>query len=123
MENAVITAVLILILAGAVYGIVKRIRYGSACCGTKTPAEKKVKVKDKSTANYPYRYVLNVEGMHCSKCARRIENALNRTDGRWARADVEKKQVDLLSKHEEKENELSDAVSRAGYTLCGFTVI
>ena len=117
MGNAIITAILILIVAAAVYGTVRRIRYGSACCGTKTPAEKRIKVKDKNTANYPYRYLLDVDGMHCSNCARRIENTFNRTEGRWAVADVGQKQLRLLSKHEEKESDLISLTAQAGYTM------
>ena len=123
MGNAIITAILILIVAAAVYGTVRRVRYGSACCGTKTPAEKRIKVKDKNTANYSYRYLLDVDGMHCSNCARRIENALNKTEGRWATADVAGKQVNLLSKHEETESEISETISRAGYTMRSFMAI
>ncbi len=123
MGNAIITAILILIVAAAVYGTVRRRRYGSAWCGTKTPTEKRIKVKDKNTANYPYRYLLDVDGMHCSNCARRIENALNKTEGRWATADVAGKQVNLLSKHEETESEISEVISREGYTVRSFMAI
>lgn len=112
-----VIAVLLVIVALAVYGTVKRIRYGSACCGTKDPAEKKVRVSDRNKDHYPYRYLLSVDGMHCSNCARRIENAFNRTEGRWASADVGKKEVRLLSKHEEEERDLADITGSAGYTL------
>ena len=46
------TLVVYLILTGiialAVYGTIKRIRYGSSCCGTHEPAHKRVKVADKN---------------------------------------------------------------------------
>ena len=123
MGEIIVVMTLILILALAVYGTVRRIRYGSSCCGTKEPGEKKVRVKDKNKANYPFTYVLSVDGMHCSNCARRIENALNKTDGRWATADVAGKQVNLLSKHEETESEISEVISREGYTVRSFMAI
>ena len=116
-QNIPAMIVLLVIVALAVYGTVKRIRFGSACCGTKEPPEKKVRVKDKNRDHYPYKYVLSVDGMHCSGCARRIENAFNRTDGRWATASVEKSEVRLLSKREETESELADITDSAGYTL------
>ncbi len=116
-QNIPAIIVLLAIVALAVYGTVKRIRFGSACCGTKEPPEKKVRVKDKNRDNYPYKYVLSVDGMHCSGCARRIENAFNRTDGRWATASVEKSEVRLLSKREETESGLADITDSAGYTL------
>ena len=116
-QDIVILAILVAIIAIAVHGIVKRIRFGSACCGTKEPPEKKIRVKDKNKAHYGYRYILSVDGMRCSGCARRVENAFNKTEGRWAKADIEKKEVRLLSKKEEKENDLAGITSAAGYTM------
>ena len=120
MGNVLSGLLLILILAIAIYGTVRRIRHGSSCCGEHEPAEKKIKVKDRNRDNYPYEYILKIDGMHCSNCAVRIENALNRGGDRWARADLGKKQVSLLSKREETENDLGTVVASAGYTLLTF---
>ncbi len=117
MSDFIVGAVLILIIAAAAYGTFRRIRYGSSCCGERDPAEKKIRVRDKNPKNYPYTYVLSVDGMHCSNCARRIENAFNAMDGRWAIADVGKKEVLLRSKSEETESDLSRVTSEAGYTM------
>lgn len=120
MSDFVIIILLILIIAFAIYGIVKRIRFGSSCCGSKTPADKKVKVNDRNKANYPYRYTLKVDGMHCSNCARRVENAFNSKDGRWAVVNLEKKEVRLLSKYAETEEELAGITASAGYTMLSY---
>ncbi len=117
MGNVIITAILILIVAGAVCSTVRRIRYGSSCCGTKELPEKRIKVKDKNKAHYTYTYVVKVDGMHCANCARRVENALNEGDGRWAIADVGQKEVRLLSKQAESEDEIRKAIAAAGYTM------
>ena len=116
-QNIVIILILLAVFAAAIYGIVRRIRFGSSCCGTKNPGDKKIRVKDKNRDHYPYKYALSVEGMHCAGCARRIENAFNRTEGRWAVADVAKKEVRLLSKQEESESDLEKITGSAGYTL------
>ena len=121
MGNIVIIAVLVLIISAAIYSTIKRIRYGSSCCGTREPADKKIRVRDKNRANYPNRYTLSVDGMHCSNCARRIENAFNKTEGRWATADVGRKEVLLLSKLDETEDGLSEIVASAGYTMLSCT--
>ncbi len=117
MENIIIVTALILILAAAIYGTVKRIRFGSSCCGSKTPPEKKVKVKDRNKNNYPYKFTLSVDGMHCSNCARRVENALNKTEGRWATVDLANKEVSLYSKHEETDRDLASVIAASGYTM------
>ena len=53
---------------------------------------------DKNKSHYPYEYILVVDGMRCSNCVRRVENALNSVDGFWAKANLEKKSVNVLSK-------------------------
>ena len=120
MGNVIITVVLIVIIALAVYNTIRRIRYGSSCCGERDPAEKKIKVADTNIHNYPYTYTLQIDGMHCANCARRIENALNRLEGRWATADVGKKEVLLRSKSEESESELGSIIASAGYTMLSY---
>ncbi|MCR5774438.1 MAG: heavy-metal-associated domain-containing protein [Lachnospiraceae bacterium] len=117
MGQIIVIAVLILIIVYTVYDTVRRIRGGSSCCGGGEPAEKKIKVGDRNKKNYPYKYILSVEGMHCANCARRVENAFNAGEGRWAIADVGKKEVTLLSKHEETENELREITESSGYTM------
>ncbi|MCR4749140.1 MAG: cation transporter [Lachnospiraceae bacterium] len=121
MANIITVMILILIISFAVYGIVDRIRFGSSCCGTKNAGEKKVKVEDKNKDHYQFKYILSVEGMHCSNCARHIENAFNKTGERWASANVEKKEVILLSKHEETEEDLRRITSSAGYTFISYS--
>ncbi len=123
MGNAIVTAVLIVIVICAIYSTIKRIRFGSSCCGEKTPPDKKIRVKDRNKNNYPFRYVISVDGMHCANCARRIENAFNATGGRWAKADISKKEVELLSKSEETERNISDIVSSAGYVMLSYKIL
>ena len=117
MGDFVIVAILVLIVVGAVYGTVRRIRYGSSCCGERTPADKKVKVEDKDKTHYPYTYSLNVEGMICSNCARHVENAFNVKAGMWAKVNLEKKEVLLRVKSDISERELAEIVASAGYTM------
>ncbi len=120
MGNAIVLVILLLIVALAVASTVKRIRFGSACCGTKDPAEKKIRVKDRNKAHYKYEYLLKVDGMHCSNCARRVENAFNKDADRWAIADVGQKEVRLLSKKEEAESELQRITASVGYTMLSY---
>ena len=117
MGNIVVYIVLALIIAGAVYGTVKRIRHGSACCGEHEAAPKKVRVSDTNKKNYQYLYNLKVDGMHCANCARRIENKFNSEEGLWATADIGEKSVTLRSKKVLDESYCRKLVADAGYTL------
>ena len=123
MGNTVIIIVLLAIVALAVCSTIRRIRYGSSCCGERDAAPKKVKVADRNKAHYPHEYVLKVDGMHCSNCDRRVENALNAGEGRWATANIEKKEVIFLSKQEERETEIGRIISSAGYTMLSYKQI
>ncbi len=120
MENALIVVALLALVGLAVFGTVRRIRRGSSCCGTRTPAEKKVAVRDRNKKNYPFVYNLLVDGMYCSNCARRIENAFHSGEGRWAKADIGRREVILRSKKAESEREIAAIAAQAGYTLIAF---
>lgn len=115
--NLIAYIVLAVIVACALWGTIHRIRHGSSCCGGHDPAPKKIKASDTNRNHYSFTYSLSVDGMHCSNCARRIENAFNRKDGLWAKADIGQKKVDLLTKQEISESECREIVSGAGYTL------
>lgn len=117
MGTAIVIFVLAIIVICAILSIRKRIKYGSACCGTHDAAPKKIKVKDKNKAHYPYTFTLTVDGMRCSNCARRVENALNSKDGVWAKVDLEKKSVLVRAKSQLKWEDLSPIISAEGYTL------
>ena len=121
MGTIIVILVLAIIVVCAILSIRKRIKYGSACCGSHDAAPAKIRVHDKNKAHYPYAYTLTVDGMHCSNCARRVENALNSMDGIWATVNLEKKNVQVLSKNPMEKNQLSKAVSDAGYTVIDFS--
>jgi copper chaperone CopZ len=117
MGTVIITIVLIAIIIFAIFSIIKRIKYGSACCGTHDAAPKKIRVSDKNKSHYPYTYTLTVDGMHCSNCARHVENALNTKEGIWATVKLENNTVLVRSKNPLEWDELSPVISKAGYTL------
>ena len=117
MGTASVILVLVIIVLFAILSIRKRIKYGSACCGTRDAAPAKIRVRDKNKAHYPFTYTLTVDGMHCSNCARRIENALNSKNGVWAKVNLENKSVLVRSKSPLEESELSKAISDIGYTV------
>lgn len=117
MATYIILAALVLLCAAAGYRYVKRLRSGSCCGGGGETPEKRVKVEDKNKAHYPYLATLKIDGMICSACARRVENALNRLDGVWAQVDLERREANVRMKQEPDEKKLRDTVLAAGYTV------
>ncbi len=117
MGTVIIILILITIIICAILSIRKRIKYGSSCCGTHDAGPSKVRVRDKNKSHYRYTYTLSVDGMHCSNCARRVENALNSKDGVWATVRLEDKSVLVRSKNPLESREISSSISLEGYTL------
>ncbi len=121
MGTIFITAIILVIVAFAIKSVIHRIRHGSACCGERDAPEKKIQPADKNKSHYSYKYILSVDGMHCSNCTRHVENALNSIDGLWATANLEKKSVTVLSKMELEAADLESEVREAGYTVLAVT--
>lgn len=121
MGTLVISLLLALICVFSVRSVIKRIKYGSSCCGTHAPLPKKIRVTDKDASHYPYSYTLTVDGMHCTNCVRHVENALNAEEGIWATVKLEDKSVLVRSKIQLDETELSRSISGAGYTMIAFS--
>ena len=117
MGTAIVIFVLAIIVFCAILSLRKRIKYGSSCCGTHDAGPSKVRVRDKNKSHYRYSYTLSVDGMHCSNCARRVENALNSKDGVWATVKLEDKSVLVRSKNPLESKEISSLISLEGYTL------
>ena len=117
MGTVIVILVLIAIIVCAILSIRKRIKYGSACCGTHDAAPKKIRVNDKNKSHYPYTYILTVDGMHCSNCARRVENVLNSKEGIWASVKLENNAVLVRSKNPLEWSDISPLISAEGYTL------
>lgn len=78
MAGTIITASIVaIVVVVSIIVTMRRIKYGSACCGEKEAAPSKVKVKDKNKKNYPYKYIVGVDGMHCSGCGSQSAKSVN----------------------------------------------
>ena len=92
---ATVFAAAIILLIGMMKN---KLLHGGSCCGGHEAPEPKVKVADKTISHYDYHYEASIEGMVCSNCATRVENALNRNDGIYAKADLENKKAVIHAK-------------------------
>ena len=118
--NAVLTAALLLLAAWALRRTLIRSRKGGGCCGEHESAEKKVTVSDRNKAHYPYAVLLQIGGMTCENCARKVENALNRLDGTWAIVSISGGSAKVLSKTPPDEAAIREAVRGAGYVVTDY---
>ena len=118
MTTIIIIILAALLVAFAIYNTIKKARgkSKSSCCGT--PEVKTVKkVSDTDESHYPFRYEVGIGEMHCSNCARAVENQLNSLDGVWANVDLGRSRALVRSKQELTEEDITSALSETPYTL------
>ena len=61
---------------------------------------------------------LTVDGMHCQKCAARIDAALKSVNGvKKVSVDLEKKSVSVISREEISESVLKEAIEKLGFKV------
>lgn len=124
MAANLIIIVGIILIAYAVYGTVQKARgkSKSSCCGS---AESVIPrpVDDTDESHYPYKYFVSVDGMMCSNCAARVENAINKSGDNWAHVNLGRKRAEVLSKTEKTEDDFMKALKGTEYKVTGFEQI
>lgn len=96
MTTAVIIAALLVIAVYTIKSYAKKL--SSGCCGAGGDKEKRIIPKDTDISSYPYSAKVKIGGMHCEKCAMRIENAFNKLDGFYAAADFKNGSANIYTK-------------------------
>lgn len=118
MTNVILIILLAAIIGYAAWRSVRKLRKGGGCCGEHEQVSLNA-VKDRDKAHYPYRVKLDIGGMTCDNCARRVTNALNALDGTWATVRFDSKTADVRLKNPPDEDALRQAVAGAGYVVIG----
>lgn len=113
MSTAILVLVLIVVCVFAIRSYTRKLSAG--CCGAGEGAVKRISVSDQDPTHYPYVYELEIDGMTCENCSRRLENAFHATEGQWARAN--ENGALLRSKHPLEQEDIRRTVQQAGYTL------
>ena len=90
-------------------------RVSRGCCGGSGGQESRVPVTDRNRSHYPYKKRIAVEGMTCKNCAAHVENAFNKQTGFYAKANLEKGSLTLLSKAPVDDSMIRRTVASAGY--------
>lgn len=117
-----IIAVLAIIAAITVRNYRKQLKEG--CCGAggdNGPGEK-VEPKDRDKSHYPYIADVKIEGMHCQNCVRKVENAVNRIDGAWAKVDLPTNSARILLKAPKLETQVRMAIANNDFEVKDFVL-
>lgn len=109
------TIIIIVIIAAICVFAVRSIivKANKGCCGGQTDDVQHIK---KSAEDYPYRYIIEVGGMTCKKCAARIENAFNRQDGFCASVDLDSGRAEVSTAEPVAELIIRKTICDMGYT-------
>lgn len=86
MVCAIVIIVTAVIAAFVIKSYAKRIATG--CCGSGGDTIKKIEPVNADKSSYSYLYKIKIEGMHCRKCALKIQNAFNEREGLLAEVDL-----------------------------------
>lgn len=115
MIKIIIIIALILIVIGifAIKSYTKKLCYSCREAGGDV---EKVPVHDKNPSHYPYRVRIHIDGMTCSNCKQRVENALNAEKDVWAQVDLKNHSALVRMKTTLSEEKLRQLITQAGYT-------
>lgn len=115
--------IILLVIIAAVIAAVRSVKKGGSCscgCGSSdSPAP--VRVHDRNPNHYSHEALIRIEGMHCSNCAVKVDNALNQMEGVWSTTSLGEKQADVLMKEPLEENLLKQKIREAGYIVSSVT--
>ena len=113
-STTIIIVILAVVLFFAVKNSIPHFRGEGGCCGGsgKEPLIKPAKL-DRVIATK----VMNIEGMRCENCNRRVQNALNSIEGVSAKVNGDKQQAIVKLGREVSDSELEKAVTSLGYIV------
>lgn len=113
IENAIIIAVILIIV---VLGLLRAKKHfsGGGCCeiGSKT-----IRTHKELTEPVIGTRVLTVEGMTCENCQARVENAINHYNGVVCKVDLKKKTATVSFSRPVEDSLLKETVEKLGYTV------
>ncbi len=112
----VIFLLVIMMLGIAFYLFITKRHKGDSCC---SPGEniKKVPPSDKDKKNYIYTTYLEIGGMVCEDCARKVENSLNSLEGVMSKVNFSTKKAIVMTKEPPNISSFKGAVKSAGFVV------
>ena len=114
VSTIVIVVILVVILFFAIKNSIPHFRGEGGCCGG---SAKEKLIKPAKLENVVATKIVQIEGMRCDHCHRRVQNALNSIEGVNAKVNGDKGQAVVKMGREIDDTELENAVNSLGYKV------
>lgn len=112
MENAIIIAILAVIILIGIRSSIKHFKGEGGCCGGGDTTIKKKRLK-----NVIAKKTVIIEGMSCENCKNRVEQRINEIDGAAAKVSLKKKQAIVSLAKDVSDEEIRAVIEKAGYEV------
>ena len=114
ISTIILFIILVVILFFAIKNSIPHFRGEGGCCGG---SGKEKLVKPAKLEKVIETKVVEIEGMRCENCHRRVQNALNSIEGVNAKVNGEKKQAIVKLGREIADSELEELINDMGYKV------
>lgn len=112
MENIIIVAIFVVIVAIAARSTIKHFKGDGGCCGGGG-----YKVKKKKLSNVKYKKTFQVDGMHCENCKSRVEETIGDIKGVAGVVDLKKGSLTVSYEEEVSDEIIKAKLERLGYQV------
>lgn len=113
MADAIVIAILIVVVIMAIRSSAKHFKGEGGCCG----GGSSVKVKRKKLKQVVKQRTVIIEGMTCEHCKSRVESRLNTLDGVSAKVNLKKKTAVVSMEKDISDEQIKNAIESAGYQV------
>lgn len=120
MATAIIIAILAVIVFFAVRSSRKHFAGEGGCCGGCDSIEVKKKKLDGPAVQ---KKIMHIEGMHCDRCRKVVENAINGIDGAVGRVNLRKQEAEVTLDRDVPDEVLARAVRQEDYKVTGIETV
>ena len=116
MGTYIVLAIVLVVVIFSIKSSKQHFEGEGSCCSGGGGDSVKVK-KKKLDGDIVARKIMHIEGMHCEKCRKRVENAINRIDGAVANVNLKKKIAQVSMTKEIEDGTLISAVEYEDYKV------
>ncbi len=123
MTDLIVSVILVLIVGGAAFYIIRAKKNGAKCIGCPAGGSCTGSRPQKKRLDGPVvcKKTLTIDGMHCEHCAMSVTQRLNRIDGVSAQVKLSKGRATVSCDRQVDNSTLKSAVEQAGYRVIDIT--